>query len=110
MKPDKKQEMQQRTSNIRTSMAVIDYLLANLGSGMMNYNGVPVSDFVLQNAIGLEFTNLSALIGIKQGSYEEYYNKLTWSENSPENIEFQRTMHEAMQNIKQMQEQSAGDK
>lgn len=99
MLSSKKKQINKKAEDIKMYLAVINYL----SSQCITFNGVPVSNDVIMEAIWIELFNIMKLMGIKQEDFFNYCTGLTWKSNTSEDLEFQRTMDEAVNDLtKQM--------
>ncbi len=102
MELSKKQQINKKAEDIKMYLAVISYLTGRT----ITFNGVPVSNEVILQAVWIELFNIMTLMGIKQEDFFNYCTGLEWKSNSPEDLEFQRAMQEAVSELTQQ----AGDK
>lgn len=96
MQADKrKRQIQMRSNDIMKYTAVINSLLT-VGA---QFNGVPVSDAVIDTAVINEMVKLIKTVGVTDERLKAYFADLSWKENSPEFIEFNSAVTQAVSEV-----------
>lgn len=94
-----KDEVNRNAEDVKLYLAIIDQLV---NSDALMANGIEVSERIRRQAINREFGKLISALGIKEKTYGNYIDNLSWKENSPEYREFNDILTHAAQDVNQV--------
>ena len=92
---ERKRQIQTRSNDVMKYTAGIISLL----TAGVQFKGVPVSDAVINTAVINELAKLIKTVGVTDERLKAYFADLDWKENSPEFIEFNSAVTQAVSEV-----------